>query len=188
MPMIKKSKNPKRKFNSTITLLWLAVAALLIIQVVTLSQLHSLKVGQSETDKRLISDLINKSEQRRYKLPIIDITEGRVYIPEVNGFIPLTDTSRGIRYDYFDVKDNEILYLSRDGIIGNQTTEQTDPSCDKIIAITRNSNAMSNFTYVGSIPEIGNELKHVFKHYPCNSYTEELATNLAATALSIRAY
>lgn len=55
-----------------------------------------------EDSKTLHSSLINTLEEKRYKEPVVDITENRVYIPEARVYLPLNNTTRDLRYDYRD--------------------------------------------------------------------------------------
>lgn len=186
--MVKQSKRNKKKIFIKKYLLWAVVLVIVAIQVFTLFQLNIYKNNFSDIDKRYLSELISTSETEQYKYPPVDVAENRVYIPEVRSFMPLSDTSRNIRYDFFGMKDLEMLYLSYERIVGHQSDYHTSANCDKIVAITKNRDDLGDFTYVGSIPPLEFGLQHVYKRNPCNFYTEELTNKLVDTALSLRSY
>jgi hypothetical protein len=78
---------------------------------------------ESENDKRHLAELINKSEQRRYESPIINVSENRVYIPEVRVYLPLNEVTRSLRYEYSTTPISTSLHLSTVSTVGAQTTE-----------------------------------------------------------------
>lgn len=188
MLMVKRSKSTKRNISINTVALWLAVGLIVVVQIFILFQIKDMKTNQTNIGKRLVADLINKTETERYRTPAISISEDRVYIPEVKGYVPLTNISRDIRYDYFDMKGVEVLYLSYNGIVGKQNEHHTSANCDKVAAITKNKNEMSDFTYVQAISPIGPGLMHIYRHNNCNFYPEELSDDIARIATALRSY
>lgn len=186
--MAKKSKHTKYNVSVNTLLVWSAIVLVVAVQLLMLFQIKEVTKNQSDVDKRLVSDLINKAENERYTEPVISVTEERVYIPDIKGYLPLNNTSLKIRYDYFDMKDFEALYISHVGVIGHQTEQHTNANCDKIIAITKNKNEMSDFSYVKSIDPVGPGLMHIYQHNDCNFYTKALSDDIAKLAGSLRSY
>ncbi len=188
--MIKKSKSVvKRSFPMNTTLIWLVLGLVLLAQIFIVFQIKDFKSTQSEIEKRLISDLINTAEVERYRTPVADIAENKVYIPELEAYITLSDTSLKLRYDYFDMKDLEALYLSYDGVVGHQTEYHTSANCDKIVSISKiKEDKNSEFKFVGEISPIGPGLKYVHQRDDCKFYTRDLSDRVTKTALILRSY
>ena len=186
--MVKRSKKTKRNIPINAVVTWLAIGLIMIIQALTVLQLIEVKESQADTDKRLMSDIINRAETNRYKLPVISVPESRVYIPEVRAYMPLTSISRDIRYDYFDMKGLEMLYLSYEGVVGHQSEYHSSANCDKIVAITKNKESMADFEYTETISPLGPDLKYVYQRNDCNFYTKELSDNVSQAAKSLRSY
>jgi hypothetical protein len=170
-------------------MLWLIILILVIAQVVSAWHLIKLWNQGSDESKWRMSSLINQSEERRYRYPIIDITENRVYIPEARIYLPLNDVSRNLRYDYISLKNQEHLHLSTLGIVGRQTDH--DPaSCDKVVSIIKPSDANKYKLYslVGTIQPTKDGLSEIIVHNACRIYPDNLRESLATIAKEIRSY
>ena len=102
-------------------IMWVVISILIIAQAISAWYLVRLWNHGSESSKRDFSAYINKSEEERYNHPIIDVAEGRVYIPEARIYLPLNEITRNLRYDYFKpLQGNTSLRLSTSSIVGAQ--------------------------------------------------------------------
>jgi hypothetical protein len=179
----------KPKRNKSHIILWLALFILIVLQVTFVLYIAKLQGSVSQLSKDRLSDLINKSEESRYKYPVIDVTENRVYIPEARIYIPLNETSRNIRYDYFNLKGHEAVYFSMSSIVGRQT-DQDDPSCDKVVSLTKpgQTQAGSLYSSAGTITPTQDGLSTIYVHADCKMYSDGTKANLVDAIKLVKQY
>lgn len=145
---------------------------------------------ESENDTRNFAELIDKSEQRRYKSPIIDVSENRVYIPEARVYLPLNGVTRDLRYDYFNVPASKALYLSTVSTVGAQITED-DHQCDKVVSIQQTVVPMADmYSSIGEIEPTKDGLHYMYAHTKekCSIYFGTVREDLIAAARQMKSY
>jgi hypothetical protein len=187
--MVKKHVSNKRaNITRKEYTLWAIIVLLLISQVVSAIFLARLINVDSRDSKQSLYAFINRIEEKRYKYPVIDVSEGRVYIPEARIYLPLTDTTRNLRYEYQNTVANT-LHLSVSSAVGSQR-EEDDPTCDKIITITPASSRLStNESLVGTIQPTKDGLSHITAiKKACKTYQASTWDELAQAAKAIQQY
>jgi hypothetical protein len=132
------------------------------------------RTAVSESDKARMQAFVNDIEQRRYRYPVIDVKEDRVYIPEVRMYLPLNESSRDIRYQ----ARGETLWLSTAMAVGRQTGD-ADASCDRVVLLTQSANDGQNYIAEGSIKTNDGSLRYIFRHPACQIYGEAISKSLA---------
>jgi hypothetical protein len=191
--MVKK-QNLKKQTNGIKKeriILWVVISILVVLQAISAWYLVRLWNHESESSKRDFSAYINKSEEERYSHPIIDITEGRVYIPEARIYLPLNDTTRNLRYDYFKPpQGNTSLRLSTSSIVGAQI-EKDDHACDKVIMLSPSKYpAMTTYSPAGEIQPTKDDLRYIYVHSKdtCSTYYGSAQEDLTIAAKLITSY
>jgi hypothetical protein len=170
--------------------LWAIIFTLIVLQAISAWYLMNLRSDVVQTSERNLYTLINNSEEGRYKYPVIDITEGRVYIPEARVYLPLNDTTRDLRYDYFAVQDYKSLRLSTSAIVGSQH-ERDHHSCDKVIILSLSKEPTNTAYYdAGEIQPTRDGLRYLSVHNKdtCSIYYGSVQEDLAQAAKSITRY
>jgi len=133
-----------------------------------LSAWHIVKLREySDNSDISMRFLLRNGEEDRYKYPVIDVSENRVYIPEARIYLPLNDTSRNLRYDYAkhgaDFK-SRTLYISDSSVVGRQTDERY-ASCDKVVMLTPRTDAQPVLSsVVGTIVPSKDGLRDIYMH------------------------
>lgn len=186
---LKKQTNSIKKER---IILWVVISILVVLQAISAWYLVKLQNHEAESSKRDFSAYINKSEEERYSHPIIDITEGRVYIPEARIYLPLNEVTRNLRYDYFKpVQSNTTsLRLSTSSIVGAQI-EKDDHACDKVIMLSPSKYpAMTTYSPVGEIQPTKDNLRYIYVHSKdtCSTYYGNVQEDLTAAAKLITPY
>jgi len=179
--MAKKTK--KSSQNPIHILLWGIVILLTITQSLTLGYIAKQHTATTEKTQDSKNDFVNSMEERRYRLPVIDIKEDRAYIPEARIYVPLNGNSRDIRYQYL----GETLWLSTAIAVGRQI-DQDVASCDKVVLVTPVKRADPNYTLAGTINAKDGSPRYIFKHNACKIYGEALSQSLADVAKEIQYY
>lgn len=190
-----KKQNLKKQANGLKKgriILWVVISILAILQGVSAWYLVKLWNHESETSKRDFSAYINKSEEERYKHPIIDVAESRVYIPEARIYLPLDEVTRDLRYDYFKPPQGHTvsLRLSTSSIVGAQI-EKDDHACDKVVMLSPSKKpAMTTYKPVGEIEPTKDGLRYISVHQKdtCSTYYGNVQEDLAAAAKLIAQY
>jgi hypothetical protein len=192
-PMIKK-QNLKKQTNNIKKeriIVWIVIAILVVLQGVSAWYLVKLWSHESESSKRDFSAYINKSEEERYEHPIIDVAEGRVYIPEARIYLPLNEVTRDLRYDYFKPpQGNTSLRLSTSSIVGAQF-ERDDHACDKVIMLSPSKDpAMTTYSLAGEIQPTKDDLRYISVHSKdtCSTYYGNVQEDLTAATKLITSY
>lgn len=111
--------------------------------------------------------LLKNAEESRYKHPIIDVSENRVYIPEARIYLPLNEASRNIRYDYREHGSDhrsKVLYFSTSSVVGQQSGAQYE-SCDKMVTLAPPEEMqIYNNKPVGIVESTKDGLSDIFMH------------------------
>jgi hypothetical protein len=111
--------------------------------------------------------LLKSAEEERYKYPIIDVAENRVYIPEVRIYLPLNEASRNMRYDYREKGAgfwSKALYFSVSSVVGQQSGAQYE-SCDKMVTLVPPEEIQGhNDKAIGTIAPTRDGLSDIFTH------------------------
>lgn len=191
--MVKK-QNLKKQTNGIKKeriILRVVISILVVLQAISAWYLVGLWNHESESSKRDFSAYINKSEEDRYSHPIIDIAEGRVYIPEARIYLPLNDTTRNLRYDYFKPPQGSTsLRLSTSSIVGAQI-EKDDHACDKVIMLSPSKYpAMTTYSPAGEIQPTKDDLRYIYVHSKdtCSTYYGSVQEDLTTAAKLITSY
>lgn len=185
----KHSTTKKLQRNKSLLALWAVVILLLAIQVLSLWYIIKNQNDNSEASLQRMYRLVNESEQRRYKYPVIDISENRVYIPEARIYLPLTDTTRELRYDYFSLKNHESIYFSVNSTVGHQTQDES-PTCDKIVSLTKSEtpHTSASDSPVTTVPATKDGLTDIRVHADCKIYFGDVKTNLLEAVKQLKNY
>ncbi len=179
--MVKKAKKaPQRPIH---IILWVIIILLVIAQSLTLLYIAKQHMTKAQTAQNSKYDFVNSMEERRYRLPVIDIKEDRAYIPEARIYVPLNGNSRDIRYQYL----GETLWLSTAIAVGRQI-DQDVASCDKVVLVTPVKRADPNYTLASTINAKDGSPRYIFKHNACKIYGETLSQSLADVAKEIQYY
>lgn len=175
--------------NKSLLVLWAMVILFSGAQIVSLWYIINRHNDNSETSSQRIYTLVNESEQKRYKYPVIDISENRVYIPEAKIYLPLTDTTRELRYDYFSLKNHEAVYFSVNSTVGRQAQDES-PTCDKIVSLTKSEapHASATDSPVATIPATKDGLTDIRVHADCKIYFGDVKMELLEAVKQLRNY
>jgi hypothetical protein len=166
-----------------VRVLWTAVFILAALQALSSVYILNLWEQDHRASRQLLSVYIGRVEESRYKHPVIDVTENRVYIPEARVYLPLNKISRDVRYDYA----GKTLYLTLPGAIGRQINK--DPiDCDKMVLLTQSIKAGPHYTLVSTIQSTDVSFHYVFKHKSCTIYPDSMSEDLAKIAKEIHSY
>ena len=187
--MVKKLTSNKDFKNWTIVALCAAILLLAIAQGVSFWYITKLHSYYFEDSSRSLSTLINSSEENRYKHPIIDVSENRVYIPEARIYLPLNDITRELRYDYFSLKGSERVYFSINATVGSQT-DQDVHSCDKVVTLAKPAEPKTDSSYSlsGLVSPTKDGLTDIYTHADCKIYYGSIKTDLAEAVKQLQNY
>jgi hypothetical protein len=131
---------------------------------------RSLTQAEQERGQTFVNDI----EQRRYRYPVIDVKENRVYIPEARMYLPLNESSRDIRYQVL----GDTIWLSTAMAVGRQTGNE-DASCDRVVIVTDSENKAGGYIAEGTIKSNDGSTRFVFRHPACEIYGDESSKRLA---------
>jgi hypothetical protein len=126
---------------------------------------------------------VNDIEQRRYRYPVIDVKENRVYIPEAHMYLPLNESSRDIRYQVL----GDTIWLSTAMAVGRQTGNE-DASCDRVVIVTDSENKAGGYIAAGTIKSSDGSTRFVFRHPACEIYGDESSKRLADVVMETQYY
>lgn len=127
-----------------------------------------------QAEKDHMQAFVNDTEQRRYRYPVIDVKENRVYFPEARIYVPLSENSRDIRYQ----GGEKTLWLSTSMAVGRQTGD-SDASCDRVVLLTQSENDSQGYIAAGTITANDGSTRYIFRHPACPIYGDDLSKNLA---------
>jgi hypothetical protein len=127
--------------------------------------------------------VVNDIEQRRYRYPVIDVKENRVYIPEARMYLPLNESSRDIRYQVL----GDTIWLSTAMAVGRQTGN-ADASCDRVVIVTDSENKAGGYVAEGTIKSNDGGTLFVFRHPACEIYGDVLSKRLADVTKEVQYY
>jgi hypothetical protein len=140
---------------------------------------RSLTQAEQERGQALVNDI----EQRRYRYPVIDVKENRVYIPEARMYLPLNESSRDIRYQVL----GDTIWLSTAMAVGRQTGNE-DASCDRVVIVTDSENKAGGYIAEGTIKSNDGSTRFVFRHPACEIYGDESSKRLADVIKEVQYY
>jgi len=126
---------------------------------------------------------VNDIEQRRYRYPVIDVKENRVYIPEAHMYLPLNESSRDIRYQVL----TDRIWLSTAMAVGRQTGD-ADASCDRVVIVADSENKAGGYIAAGTIKSNDGGIRFVFRHPACEIYGDESSKRLADVVMGAQYY
>jgi len=190
--MIKKQNLKKPAFGTKKEriILWSVILTLIIIQALSAWYISELWKYNSDTSSQSLYLHISKSEEKRYKYPVIDIAEDKVYIPEARIYLPLNDTTRNLRYEYINNKDYKSLNLSVSSAVGTQNGVD-DPTCDKVVMVSPSKESLE-YPYVdgGEIKPTVDGLRYVSVHNKetCGTYFGDVQQGLVEAVKLITQY
>jgi|EndMetStandDraft_6_1072998.scaffolds.fasta_scaffold140649_2 hypothetical protein len=168
--------------------LWIAVTVLFIIQAITIGFIIKQQIDTQAAAPSLLNRFINESESRRYTVPVIDVSENRVYIPESRIFFTLTDISRKLQYYISTQSDKKDLYLSLTGVIGHQSSAD-DSSCDRMVRLSTSKDSFSNEKFAGEVMPTKDGLRYIFQNIShCNIYPKSSSDALVKAAELMQSY
>jgi hypothetical protein len=185
MLMAKKSTNRKFKISK----LSIVVVMLVVSQAAIAYWFLGFMNAYMKSEEGRLPQIIKEFENSRYKHPVIDISEKRVYIPELRVFLPLNDTTRDLRYYIWEMADSPIkhIFFTVSAVVGNQIPEDA-PSCDRMVYIsTEKEDRSSLYKLVGHV-KLDQGLKHVFQHETCSVYPQGALQELTQAVLLIKEY
>lgn len=192
--MAKKHNQNKQIFNTKAERIavWASVTTLVVTQVVLAIVLLMLWNGTQLESRRDVYSLIARTEESRYKYPIIDVSENRVYIPEARLYLPLDEVSRNMRYDFRTFSDQKILHLSSSSIVGRQHDDDA-PTCDKIITLTsidQQGSIGGNYTEIAKLQPALQGFQYMYAHPSdsCHIYYDSLRADFIKTAKQVQQY
>lgn len=171
-------------------ILWIVIIILAISQAISAWYLMKIWNYNSDSSQQSTYSLISKVEEKRYKYPVIDIAEGRVYIPEMRIYLPLNDSTRDLRYDFFNAPNYKSLRLSTSSAVGVQN-DTDDPSCDKVVILSKSKEGASSIYYdAGEIKPTKDGLRYLSVHNKdtCSIYFGNIREGLVEAAKSITQY
>jgi hypothetical protein len=170
--------------------LWLIIIILIVLQGVSAWYLIKLWDDESRYSKYHLATIINESEEKRYKDPVVNISENKVYIPEARIYLPLNEATRDLRYDYFATQNYKSLRLSTSSIVGSQI-EKDDHACDKVVVLSVTKEPTSTaYSYVGEIQPTKDGLRYISVHNKdtCSYYQGNVQEDLTKAAKEAQAY
>jgi hypothetical protein len=190
------SKSLKTKISSIKKedALWMIVIMLIIALVLmawttvrTLNEhaaeLSKLSLANESSKEKEMQQFVNKVEERRYRYPVVDIKENRMYIPETRMYVPLNDDSRDLRYQTL----GDTIWLSTSMAVGRQTGND-DASCDRVVLIVPSEDRGKGYTPEGIIKASDGSTRYIFRHPACKIYGDEFSKRLAEVAKLIKTY
>jgi hypothetical protein len=128
---------------------------------------------RTQAEEERAQDMVNEIEERRYRYPVIDVKESRVYIPEARLYVPLSEDSRDLRYEMW----GETIWFSVSIAVGRQTGN-ADASCDKVVIFTPTPDRAQGYTLAGTITAKDGSTRYIFKHPTCRLYSDEFSQRL----------
>jgi len=186
--MAKKKSNRKQIIGiKRESILWLIITVLVALLILTawhavnssnaiksLSSTFSEHLAQEKEER--MQGFVNDVEERRYRYPVIDVKEERVYIPEFHLYVPLSENSREIRYQ--PISDNTI-WLSYSIAVGRQTGNEDAP-CDRVVILTSAKERAQGYIEAGAIRTKDGTPFYIFKQpTKCKLYGDEFRDRLA---------
>ena len=181
--MIKKQKNISRREY----VLWVVVLVLVISQAWSVWSILRLQEGKGYNSDLSMRFSLKDAEERRYKYPIIDVTENRVYLPEARIYLPLNEVSRDIRYDFKkgSVTTPSILYFSTSSTVGRQSDVEY-ASCDKVVTLASASDSQRvSGSKIGVIQPTKDGLQDIYMHSDGPCWDEEWYTSLRSELVEV---
>lgn len=162
--------------------------ALTIFYIVRTSSINSSSISNlarypTKAEQERIQAAVNEIEERRYRYPVIDVKENRVYIPELRIYVPLTESSRDLRYQVW----GDTVWLSVSIAVGRQTGNK-DASCDRVVLLTESEKKGQGYIAAGTIKANDGSARYIFRHPECDIYSDSFSKDLADVANQIRYY
>ena len=180
--MIRKKSTKKRLLISKRDLiLWSVILILVVLQTLSILYIMQQREYTKSDSNFQMRTLLKEAEEQRYKHPVIDVAENRVYIPEVRIYLPLNEVSRDMRYEYRERGAGfwpKALYLSTSSVVGQQSNEQY-ASCDKMIILAPSTEIQrGNIKVTGSIEPTKDGLTDIYENsdgacWDQNWYTDQ---------------
>lgn len=165
--MIKKMKKKRKNISKKEHVLWGLIFLLCILQGLSIWQIMKLQKPIDYSPDLSMRFMLKSAEEERYKYPIIDISENRVYIPEARIYLPLNEASRNLRYDFRvkgDGYESSVLYISTSSVVGQQSGPQYE-SCDKVVTLTSvQTPQIINSSKVGLIQPTKDDMSAIYAH------------------------
>lgn len=164
--MTKSKKPTKRKiiFNS-VPILWLVIFTVIVVQAASIWHITKLQQSVESTSGLSMQYLLKNGEELRYKYPVIDVSEERVYLPEARIYLPLNEASRNLRYEYKSSSKNQssnVIYFSNSSVVGQQKDEKY-ASCDKMVTLLHpEANYKDQKSYKAEISQTKDGLRDVY--------------------------
>lgn len=179
-------RNIKKHYASiglAIVVIWLIVlTALFCIKEKRLNDIFDVEASNQITNNFALSN---------YKLPIIDIPENRVYIPESQSYLPLNDITRDLRYYIYSDSD---IRFSTQKLIGaySDTNESRKIACLEMVKLSSENNVVGTYNPVGELIEaVGDSnLKYILTQSDCafHGASQHSASQIADEILKIQKY
>ena len=162
-------------------ILWAVILVLIILQGVSAWRIVKLQEYADGTSDLSMRFLLKNVEEGRYKYPIIDVSENRVYVPEARIYLPLNEASRNMRYDY---RENgagvklKTLYFSTSSVVGLQSRAQFE-TCDKMVTLAQFEEVQIHKDKpVGAIEPTKDGLSNIFMHPGNECWNQKWYTDL----------
>ena len=119
-------------------IIWILILILILLQAASAWHIQKLQEHANPNSDLSMRYLLKNAEEDRYKYPVIDVAENKVYIPEARIYLPLNEVSRDLRYEYRGYggfNKTPVLYFSTSSVVGQQSNAQY-ASCDKMVTLT----------------------------------------------------
>lgn len=163
---------------------WLAIGVLALL--LSVSVLYNFKISSQpqSAESKDMQAFVNDMEQRRYRYPVIDVKEERVYLPESRMYLPLNEWTRDLRYQVIGKK----VWLSSAIAVGRQTGD-ADASCDRVVILSDTDQPNDGgYIEAGTIRTPDGSTLYISRHDTCQIYSDILSKNLAEVAQKIQYY
>lgn len=143
----------------------------------------NISTSHTQAEDRWGQDMVNEVEERRYRYPVIDVKENRVYVPEAHLYVPLSENSRDLRYEMW----GETIWFSDSIAVGRQTGD-SDVSCDKVVILTPSPERAAGYIEAATIKAKDGSTRYIFKHPHCQLYSDEFSQRLADVIKQVQYY
>ena len=174
--MARNQTNSKSKINfaqilGIIAFIWLSALTFFVLR---------LTETLTTTSDTAVQLALNQTERSRYKEPVVDFAAKKLYLFEVSLSLPLSQSTKDIRYSYMD----NTLVLSTVDVVGQQLLNDTanSPTCDKIVMLSKVKNNYGNMSLAGELNSEKNGFKYIYKHDSCTLFTADVQDKLVEAA------
>ena len=193
--MIKSRNKKKFKLLSSKALPIALIAILIIVQIASTIYIVKLRESISSLEEKYFLSFVNQVETQRYKRAVVDVSEGRIYIPDARIYTPLTDKNPDLVYDSrtFEGAVSKTLFIATSQVVGNQRSlddSVDNHSCNKMIMISSTEQSGHTYTFIREMPATKDGLRYIYLHtkYSCGIYSQNEWETAKSIAENIQSY